>query len=243
MSRLKKSLRVSAMLAVAFLLTTAGAPGSEREDGVRDAAGAAGAPQAPHVRLAGKDAEGEDREPEVRRREIEDRMADRQRVIHHKRLEQIELQAVAEKSEMSGDHGAARDARRRLVDVERELQQLQVELEFFAQERQREMEQRELMRMSERFDYVANWRDVAFEPPGAVMMATQAIVELHVGADDVAGAAERLEGLLDRVDERGSRTAIRFALKDVYVELNQPERAVDHMVKVILENANGGDAR
>lgn len=50
-------------------------------------------------------------------------------------------------------------------------------------------------------------------------------------------AADILEDLLKHVDEPGSRTAIRFALKDVYAELGRANDAARQMAQVIIENA------
>ena len=96
--------------------------------------------------------------------------------------------------------------------------------------------------MEERLEYVSNWKDVAFDPRDAVMMATQSIVELHMMIGEPQGAVEALERLLESVEELGSRTAIRFALKDVYAEMGNRERAQEHMTKVILENARAVSA-
>ena len=74
-------------------------------------------------------------------------------------------------------------------------------------------------------------------------MATQAVVELHLASGELPAAAEKLEGLLERIEGTGNRTAIRFALKDIYVELRQYDRAAEHMFQVIVENSprKGGE--
>ena len=67
-------------------------------------------------------------------------------------------------------------------------------------------------------------------------MATQSIVELHLASGDPEAAAEQLEQLLDKSKNVGARTAIRFALKDIYTEMGKMRSASKHMVQVVLEN-------
>ncbi|UCE59645.1 MAG: hypothetical protein JSU63_19650, partial [Phycisphaerales bacterium] len=95
----------------------------------------------------------------------------------------------------------------------------------------------ELMRMTDRLEYVSNWRDVAFSTPHAVMMATQSIVELFVGRGEPQHAAQILTKLLESIEQLGSRTAIRFALKDVYMAVDDVEQAARQMTLVIQENS------
>lgn len=91
--------------------------------------------------------------------------------------------------------------------------------------------------MRERLDYVSDWRSVAFDPQEAVIMATQAVVETGLASEDPHKAAETLEELLGEIDDLGSRTAIRFALRDLYTELGRLEKAGEHMKQVVRENA------
>ncbi|MBU0718489.1 MAG: hypothetical protein KJ749_09600 [Planctomycetes bacterium] len=121
--------------------------------------------------------------------------------------------------------------------VERQIQRIELEIQARHMERQRLAERRELKQMTERFEYVANWREVAFDPRDAVMMATQAIVELHVMTGEPVDAIEPLERLLAEVKDVGSRTAVRFALKDIYLELGRLDQAQEQMIEVFLENS------
>ena len=50
------------------------------------------------------------------------------------------------------------------------------------------------------------------------------------------------EHLLKKIDWLGARTALRFALKDLYGEIAAPDQAMEQMIQVILENAGGRDA-
>ena len=157
--------------------------------------------------------------------------------IQELRVRELDLRTNVETMELEGRPGDAHDLRRELVRVRYELQRHQLELEQLLTEQHRQAERRELMRMEERLEYVSNWKDVAFDPRDAVMMATQSIVELHMMRGEPQGAAEALGQLLERVEELGSRTAIRFALKDLYAEIGNGERAQEHMANVIMENA------
>lgn len=228
MFRTRISLRVFVTVAVAFPAISARVSGSESDRRERD------------VRREQAAARSDDRELEDHRRTVEDEIRGLEDILNDLRRRQFDMKAGVEDALLSGDVAAARESGRGLREVERELERTQFELERLMLERQRDLERRELLHMSERFDYVANWRDVAFDAPGAVMMATQAIVELHLGQGDPESAAKRLEDLLTRVEDRGTRTAIRFALKDVYVELDRLDRAIEHMTEVVIENAEQG---
>lgn len=153
------------------------------------------------------------------------------------RLHQVALQAELERAEIDQEGGKAQDFRRELVDVEHQLRITEIEAQRLMEAREQDNERRNILTMTDRLGFVERWEEVAFHGPRAVMMATQAIVELHLANGDVRGATERLEELLGQVDGVGSRTAIRFALKDLYSELGKPKRAAEHMFKVILENA------
>ena len=152
-------------------------------------------------------------------------------------VREVDLRAVMQTRELEGQPGEVHELRRELVHVRHEIERNELEVQRLMLERDRQAERYDLMRMADRLEYVSNWREVAFDPAEAVMMATQAIVELHLTAGDPERAAEVLEQLLNRVDELGSRTAVRFALKDVYAEMDRPEQAAEHMIQVIQENA------
>ncbi len=152
-------------------------------------------------------------------------------------VREADLRAVMQARELEGRHDEVHELRRELVHVRHEIERNEQEIQRLMLERERQAERYDLMRMAERLEYVSNWREVAFDPAEAVMMATQAIVEVHLTTDNPERAADVLEQLLDRVDELGSRTAVRFALKDVYAEMGRPEQAAEHMIQVIQENA------
>lgn len=157
--------------------------------------------------------------------------------IQELRVIELDLRTKMETMELEGRPGEAHETRRELVRVRHDLERHELELDQLMTEQHRQAERRELVRMEERLEYVSNWKDVAFDPRDAVMMATQSIVELHMMIREPQGAADALERLLESVEELGSRTAIRFALKDVYAEMGHRERAQEHMINVILENA------
>jgi len=159
--------------------------------------------------------------------------------LHELRLKESELRAIVEKMELAGRHDEARAAQQELVGVRHEMELRDLEIDRLLEPQRREAERRELAMMTDRLGYVDNWHRIAFDPQRAVMMATQAIVEIHMASGQPDQAVEMLEGLLERVEEQGSRTAIRFALRDVFMERGEPERAAEHMVQIILENSGG----
>ena len=157
--------------------------------------------------------------------------------IRELRLQEIDLRTAVETIEITGSKSTV-GPRVALLNVQHELEATVVQLDSLLMERQDRVERLELARMSERLRYVANWRDVAFDPGDAVMLATQAIVELLAGSGEPDTAAKMLEEVLTQVDHLGSRTAVRFALKDVYVETGQHQEAAKQMAQIIIENAN-----
>ena len=187
---------------------------------------------------------------ELQEAEFEDwqRSLDQRVQYMHQELEslrarEINLIAALDTAGLGGRHEEVQQLQQELVHLRRDLQLRELEMDRFIRERDVQIERRELMRMTDRLAYVSNWRDVAFDPPQAVMMATQAIVELHLGAGESDRASDILEKLLEEVDELGSRTAIRFALKDVYREMGDHGRAAEQMALVIAENARACAAR
>lgn len=141
------------------------------------------------------------------------------------------------RTERNGETEKNQEYTGKQVEVKSRLEPLELELDRLIAERRQEAEHRELLAMTDLFEYVASWRDVAFDSPQAVIMGIQAIVELHLGYRNAAGAADVLEELLPDVKETGARTAIHFALKDIHNELGDKDRALEHMIEVILENA------
>lgn len=157
--------------------------------------------------------------------------------VRQLRVRQVELQAKLERAGLDSDTDLVQTLQRQMVEIQHDIRTAELELERIMFERQRQAERRDMITMTDRLEYVAGWRDVAFDPPQAVMMATQAIVELHMARDDAPGAVAMLEETLDRVKATGVRTAIRFALKDLYTEMEEFGKAAEHMLQVILENA------
>jgi hypothetical protein len=153
------------------------------------------------------------------------------------RMEQVDLQAALQHAELDGKLDRVHDLQKAMISIEHEVQRGELELQQVIMERERDAERRDLLRMTDRLEYVASWRDVAFDSAQAVLMATQAVVEIHLAQNDPKRAAETLEELLLRIAGTGSRTAIRFALKDLYMELELPDRAVEHMLQIIVENS------
>jgi hypothetical protein len=161
--------------------------------------------------------------------------------LHELRVRESDLRAAMDQMQLAGRHDDAHKMERELVQLRHARERIELEMDRRIEHERREAERRELAMMTDRLDYVDNWHHIAFDPQRAVMMATQAIVEIHMASGRPQQAVEILEGLMERVEALGSRTAIRFALRDIYMETGTPELAAQHMVKVILENS--GDAR
>ena len=130
-------------------------------------------------------------------------------------------------------------ARAELDRVRHQIREHEEHIARILDRERQEAQQQHLQTMVRRLEYVSNLGEVAFDAQRAVMMATQAIVELGLAGDAPGESAGVLEELLEQVKELGSRTAIRFALKNLYMKMDRPSEAHDQMVQVILENAHG----
>ncbi len=184
------------------------------------------------------------------RAEMEDQVADERRnleremyklereLIEH-RMREVEIQAAAETMELEGKHNETVALQRELVHVRAELERRELQLELRRSDINRQAERHDMLRMRDRLEYVSDWRGVAFDPQEAVMMATQAVVESAFAGGGSERATELLEGLLGEIRDVGSRTAIRFALRDLYGESGRPDAATEHLKQIILENARG----
>jgi len=187
-------------------------------------------------------AASEDREPRgPSQNEIEKRIDELNNRLLDLRRHEVDLRTQMEQLNVSGRPGDAAGIKLEVIEVNRQIEMTQLELEQHQHELQRVQERREIGHMQDRLEYVANWRDIAFDPQQAITLATQSLVELHMGQDDAAGAAQALEDLLPRVEWTGARTALRFALKEVYNDMGHPEKAADQLVKIILENSDASN--
>ncbi|UCE62482.1 MAG: hypothetical protein JSU63_00855, partial [Phycisphaerales bacterium] len=131
-------------------------------------------------------------DPEEMMREIEKRMDELHAEIHDVRLREVEVGAEFQRATIDGREDIARQLQRQLIELQRRRQQLELEVVQHQRMYETGIERHELMRMTDRLEYVSNWRDVAFSTPHAVMMATQSIVELFAGREEPERAAEIL---------------------------------------------------
>jgi len=176
--------------------------------------------------------------PEDELRELEARMHRLQEEIHDLRVEEAEFVAQFERAHLEQREEEAHDLRLRLLDVEHEIRRRELDLARIERMHDNLEERHELMRMTDRLEYVSNWGDVAFNAPRAVMMATQAIVETALVQGEPEHGVSALSSILENVTHLGSRTAVRFALKDIYTAMGKPDEAVQQMALVIQENAD-----
>ncbi|MCH8147201.1 MAG: hypothetical protein IH987_04300 [Planctomycetes bacterium] len=173
------------------------------------------------------------------RRNLERETYELERELIEQRMREVELQAAAETLELEGKHNETVALQRELVHIRAELERRELQLELRRSDIDRQTERHDMLRMRDRLEYVSDWRGVAFDPQEAVMMATQAVVESAFAGGGSERASELLEGLLGEIRDVGSRTAIRFALRDLYGESGQSYAATEHLKQIILENARG----
>lgn len=182
-----------------------------------------------------------------------DRHRDRYHQLRDQALHMREI--IAELEARRPDEGRSeveqiREHEQRLRDVQLELQRLEIEaerteigLQRLEEVRERRMERSNIESMMDRIDYVANWKDIAFESDLAVSMAVQGIVEMQFGAGESSKAIEILSDLLEQVEEVGARTALRFAIKDVASSKGEVHQATEQLRMIVLENAGADSSR
>lgn len=175
------------------------------------------------------------------RRSLDREMYELERELIEQKMRQAGLRADMQTLTIEGKQDEADAILRNLRYIAVEIQRHERQLELRRSDFNRQAERYEMLRMRDRLQYVSDWRSVAFDPQEAVMMATQAVVESAFVGGGIERAVELLEGLLGEIHDVGSRTAIRFALRDLYDESGQPDAATEHLKKIILENARNGD--
>jgi|GEM_PF-2216193 len=156
-------------------------------------------------------------------------------------MQELNLQTELQRQEIDGKRDDVMNLQRELIEIRAQRERNELEMERRRSELNHQEERRDILRMRERLDYVSDWRSVAFDPQEAVMMATQAVVETGLARENPHEAADTLEELLGDIDDLGSRTAIRFALRDLYAELGRLDKAAEHMKQVVRENARALD--
>lgn len=159
--------------------------------------------------------------------ELQRRRAELQRL--QAQLDQLE-HALAEGSAPASAKSDADNLRAQIVMRESDLNRL-------LSERRRVMEERELQMQQHRLNYVSGWHEVAFDPRQALVMSVQAIVDLASRGGRLDEAEKALLDLLAETNDVGGQTAIRFALKDVYLAQNKPERAAEQMILAARANS------
>jgi hypothetical protein len=81
---------------------------------------------------------------------------------------------------------------------------------------------------------VERMSEVCFEPQMAVIVAVGDVKEMK--GIEAEKKAEALENVLKVVEIEGVRNAIHFTLKDIYLAMDKPERAAQHLLAVIKES-------
>ncbi len=170
--------------------------------------------------------DGEDRDVRLIS-ELQRRRAELQRL--QAQLDQLE-HALAEGSAPASAKSDADNLRAQIAMRESDMNRL-------LSERRRVMEERELQMQQHRLNYVSGWHEVAFDPRQALVMSVQAIVDLASRGGRLEEAEAVLLDLLVKTSDVGGQTAIRFALKDVYLAQNKPERAAEQMILAARANA------
>ncbi|UCC29975.1 MAG: hypothetical protein JSU86_17465 [Phycisphaerales bacterium] len=178
-------------------------------------------------------------EDEQSRRKLDEQLQRLHDELDALRLREIDIRAALEKSKLGlpeRDLEALSKMALELMRIQSDLERR--ELQIARLQRQRgQLERRGRLQWMEQRQHTPDRHRAAFDAVDAVIMATQSVVDIHRDADGLEQAAEVLEELLQRVDEPSARTFIRFTLRDIYMELEQPARAADHLVEIIIENA------
>ncbi len=158
--------------------------------------------------------------------------------LQRRRDEIAELRRQIEDIEKRAQGGDAPPDMPTLLERFRQnLSMRESDMKRMMEERRRMLEQRELDMQNSRLSYVSNWHEVAFDPRRALVMSIQSIVELATRQGHPEHAERILNELLEKMHDVGGRTAIHFALKDLYTTMKQPERAAEQMVQAAMENA------
>jgi predicted negative regulator of RcsB-dependent stress response len=77
---------------------------------------------------------------------------------------------------------------------------------------------------------------IASDPRSALMLAQNSIKEVYERKGQKAEAVGELRKLLDGLEDVGVRTAIRFAIADIYKETGQNDRALEELRMIVSEN-------
>lgn len=249
------SQKVLVFVTTAFLLGVAGTPedgGERRRDEHREQEQAL--QRAAEMKRAQREAEthaffkemATEREHEAQlaetRRKLQDEIHEMEQQRLDLQMKELNLETEMRRLEIAGDEDGMMALQKDLIEVRAQRERHELEIARRSSELHHQEERRDILRMRERLDYVSDWRSVAFDPQEAVMMATQAIVETGLTSEDPHKAAQTLEELLEEIDELGTRTAIRFALRDLYSELGRLDKAAEHMKQVVRENSRALDA-
>jgi thioredoxin-like negative regulator of GroEL len=67
-------------------------------------------------------------------------------------------------------------------------------------------------------------------------MAQNSIKEVYEKAGKKADAVNELQQMLNGLDDPAARTALRFALADLYKETGQNEKALEQLREIVAEN-------
>ncbi len=80
--------------------------------------------------------------------------------------------------------------------------------------------------------------DAAERPQAAIFMAIEGIYEIYEKRRDAPGAVRHLSKILDQhPNDRVVRNLVRLKLSDIYKETGEPDKALEQMDLIIVENA------
>ena len=81
-----------------------------------------------------------------------------------------------------------------------------------------------------------NYAEFCDNKPAVAVTAAMTIKDLYA-EDDMDEAAAMLEDLLKKTKSQPARNALRMALKEVYEETDQRDKAAEQLAKLVTENA------
>ena len=97
-------------------------------------------------------------------------------------------------------------------------------------------EMRFLATMRAFLDFGRDYADFCENKPAVAVTAAMSIKDLYA-EEDMDEAAAMLEDLLEKTKPQPARNALHMALKEVYEETDQRDKAARQLAKLVTENA------
>ncbi|MCD4781179.1 MAG: tetratricopeptide repeat protein [Candidatus Omnitrophica bacterium] len=98
-------------------------------------------------------------------------------------------------------------------------------------------EKQGIERMKYYVDFMVYFIDIVDDSTNAIGMAQHGLKDMYMEMGQPQKAAEMLEQAILIVPDPKKRNVIRFTLADVYRKMQQHDKAREHLMKIIAENA------